>query len=140
MTKNYHICAKRDKHLPFDVFSGSSITQGCHVWHNCGSFLSFTPVRGIPWRLCSYPTRVCSTPASSGVCQEGHPHDDGVVCTPLMPRYCNAGGRRQKPVRRRTPLDNCSKLNFFGQMSCISVASSSPTMLAVVGRKQALQM
>jgi hypothetical protein len=43
MTKNYHICAKRDKHLPFDVFSGSSITQGCHVWHNCGSFLSFTP-------------------------------------------------------------------------------------------------
>jgi hypothetical protein len=38
MTKNYHNCAKRDKHLPFDVFSGSSILYGCHVWHNCGSF------------------------------------------------------------------------------------------------------
>jgi hypothetical protein len=48
MTKNYHICAKRDKHLPFDVLSGSSITQGCHVWHNCGSFLSFTQLEPSP--------------------------------------------------------------------------------------------
>jgi hypothetical protein len=47
MTKNYHICVKRDKHLPFDVFSGSSITQGCHFWHKCGSFLSFTPLARI---------------------------------------------------------------------------------------------
>jgi hypothetical protein len=42
MTKNYYNCAKRDKHLIFDVFSSGSVLHGCQIWNNCDSFLSFT--------------------------------------------------------------------------------------------------
>jgi hypothetical protein len=58
MTKNYHNCAKRDKHLPFDVFSGSSVlvvTFGTIV-----GFLSFTP------KGCTACVAEVSEPQASG--------------------------------------------------------------------------
>jgi hypothetical protein len=60
MTKKYHNYAKRDNHVEQNYRKTRQMVGVCHVWHNCGSFLSFTP------EGCSACVAEVSEPQASG--------------------------------------------------------------------------